>query len=349
MSSRIDNYWYGHRRPLVWLWPLAWLWQWVSSARRRRYGSRKQGYRPALPVLVVGNITVGGTGKSPFVAWLVARLQARSYRPVILSRGYGGQSEHYPMLVTADSDPVECGDEPVMLAQQCGCYVVVDPRRARAAAYAERQLLGDILVCDDGLQHYPLQRDMEFALFDGARGAGNQAPVPVGPLREPLSRLRQVSFCLSTGTPSHSSWSAIRRPTETVHEVRQGPWRLRHLHTGEIRALDWLHGLTINAVAGIANPNRFFDTLTELDAKVIPHPFPDHYAFRVSDFQLDHGPVVMTAKDAVKCRHVAPEETWVLDVMSEPVEDLEDALFQRLNEIERQRRPMPTTEESTRG
>jgi len=332
--SRIDRLWYSQRRPLRLLAPLAVLFGWIARRRRRNYLSGKTAaHRPALPVLVVGNITVGGTGKSPFTAWLIAWLQKEGWRPVILSRGYGGTADHYPHLVTGASDTAASGDEPVMLAQQTHCYVVVDPRRARAAAYVEEHALGDILVCDDGLQHYALARDVEFALFDGSRGAGNTELLPVGPLRESLDRLNDVDFCVSTGDPVHPSWQAIRPMVSKVHQVRHEPVRLRNLHTEEMMPLTWLSGRTVNGVAGIANPSRFFDTLFALGAKVIPHPFSDHHCFTAKDLALEHGPVVMTAKDAVKCKAIPRDDIWVLDVIAQPDDEMPALLQTRLKEI----------------
>lgn len=332
MKSRLDRFWYQQRKPLWWLWPLSQLFALLVAWRKRRL--QRRAYRSRLPVLVVGNITVGGTGKSPFTAWLADFVRGKGWHPVILSRGYGGSGRQYPQLVGPDSDAAECGDEPVMLAQQTGCPVVVDPLRARAAAWVEEQGLGTLLICDDGLQHYRLARDIEFVLFDGARGAGNQSLLPVGPLREPLRRLQGADYCIATGEPAHSSWSCIRHFASVVHQVKQQPGQLRHLHSDEVRSLQWLSGKTVNAVAGIANPERFFDSLIQLGAKVIPHPFSDHHRFVAGDFSLSHGPVVMTAKDAVKCRHIAPDDVWVLDVMAVPDAAMTRLLSRQLAELD---------------
>lgn len=198
MSSLVDRLWYGGGRPLRWLMPLSWLYQAVAeavAARPGRNATRACRCRwwwwatspPAVP------------GKSPLTARLVAAMVAAGWRPVILSRGYRGRSREYPLRVTGDSDPALAGDEPVMLAQATGVPVVVDPRRSRAAAHALSQSLGDVLICDDGLQHYALPRDIELAVFDASRGLGNGALIPVGPLREPVSRLTGVDFVLVNG------------------------------------------------------------------------------------------------------------------------------------------------------
>lgn len=332
MTNRIDRLWYERKRPLALLRPLAALFAALVRWRRNAFLlGRRSVTRMPMPVLVVGNITVGGTGKSPFTAWLVRHLQDQGWRPVILSRGYGGSADHHPFLVTGECDPAESGDEPVMLAQQTGAYVVVDPRRSRGAQYAYHQALGDILVCDDGLQHYPLGRDLEFCIFDGSRGIGNGALLPAGPLREPAQRATEADFLLLNGPASHSS---LQRPPLSHchwHQLTLTPLRLRELHTGEIQCLNWLEGRIINAVAGIGNPGRYFDMLCELGAKVIPHRFPDHHHFRASDLRVNHGPLVMTAKDAVKCQSIAPENTWILDVVAEPDAALREALDKRLD------------------
>ena len=331
MSQRITRLWYTDAKPLRWLAPLARLFGWLSARRRQAYHQgRKRVYRSALPVLVIGNLTAGGTGKSPFTAWLAAYLRRQGWRPVILSRGYGAHPDHYPFLVVADSDPEDCGDEPVMLAQQTGLCVLVDPRRARAAQYAEQQNLGDILICDDGLQHYALERDLEFCIFDGAHGPGNGELLPVGPLREGLDRVRTVDFCLSTGAPSHAAFSRPPLNERQWHGIQLVPKVLRRLVDEEMRPLEWLNGRVVNAVAGIAHPTRFFDTLNELGARVIPHAYGDHHRFQAEDLSFLHGPVVMTAKDAVKCRDIAGGEVWVLDVIAQPGEAFETLLEQRL-------------------
>ena len=334
MSQRISRLWYTPNKPLWWLAPLARLYGRLADARRKAYqDGRRCARHPGVPVLVVGNLTAGGSGKSPFTAWLAGYLRRHGWRPVILSRGYGGHPDHYPFMVVSSSDPRDCGDEPVMLAQQSGLCVMVDPRRSRAAEYAVSQHLGDILVCDDGLQHYALARDLEFCIFDGARGPGNGELMPVGPLRERPERALEVDFCLSTGPPTHPAFGQPPLNRRQWHAIELVPNGLRRLINGETRPLEWLNGQVINAVAGIANPCRFFDTLNDLGARVIPHAFSDHHRFRASDLRLTHGPVVMTAKDGVKCGSIATEDTWVLDVIAQPGQGFETLLEQRLAEI----------------
>lgn len=306
----VDRLWYGEGQPLWPLWPLAWLYRWISRRRRVAYLSgRRQISRPPIPVIVVGNITAGGTGKSPLTLAIVEHLKRRGWRPAIVSRGYGGKSENYPLLVTPETTAALSGDEPLMLARQGDVPVVVDPKRARAAQWAYDEQLADVLVCDDGLQHYALGRDLEIAVFDGARGVGNGAPMPVGPLREPPDRIAEVDAVVFNGKPVQQ----LNYPHGITMQFE--PHQLTNILTGETRAVDWLHGQTVTAVAGIGNPGRFFDTLRVLGANVEERPLPDHHEFRREDLAHPVGqPLVMTAKDAVKCADLIDADGWSLEV-----------------------------------
>lgn len=329
----VDRLWYGQRRPLWPLWPLAWLYRRIATRRRRQGMALAAGRQLPAPVIVVGNITAGGTGKSPLTAWLVDFLRDQGWRPVILTRGYGGTSSRYPLLVTPTTDPAEGGDEPVMLAQQTGVPVVVDPDRYQGGRWALEQDLGDVLVCDDGLQHYRLPRDLELAVVDARRGFGNGAPIPVGPLREPPERLDSVDFVIANG----EALPAIAHPRQVVMNLQ--PAVLRHLYTGKTCPLTDLAGRKVRAVAGIGNPVRFFETLEHLDARVRGRALPDHHRFSAAD--LETGPdewLVMTAKDAVKCRALGEGrggETahWVLEVSASLPEDFGATLLDRLGKV----------------
>ncbi|WP_417514015.1 tetraacyldisaccharide 4'-kinase [Marinobacter sp.] len=336
MTSLIERLWYGKGRPLLILSPFSWIYRAVSDARRQKAHDAYVQKLP-VPVVVVGNITAGGTGKSPLTAWLVDEIRSAGWRPVILSRGYGGKSAGYPLLVTEDTLPALAGDEPVMLAQATSVPVVVDPDRRRGAAFALDNALGDVLISDDGLQHYRLPRDIELAVFDGARGIGNGALIPVGPLREPVSRLNSVDFVVVNGTdtadenglvPLHS-FAGIAHPQ--MYAMRLKPTRLVNLKTGETRSPESLQGQKIRAIAGIGNPTRFFDTLKALGAKLIAVPFPDHHRFRPEDLGTESGHMlVMTAKDGVKCRGFAPDNAWVLYVEAELPKAFSEAVLAKL-------------------
>lgn len=323
MTGSVDRLWYGQRRPLWPLWPAACLYR--SIARRRREKLQREQTSLPVPVIVVGNITAGGTGKSPLTAWLVRFLIQQGWRPVILSRGYGARGVHSPVLVTPAASADQVGDEPLMLAAQTGCPVVVDPDRLRGANWALQQDLGNILVCDDGLQHYRLPRTLEIAVFDGSRGVGNGAPIPVGPLREPVSRLKQVDFVVVNGDPGS------RVPVHTSCSVMNlEPVALTNLMTGEREPLSWLSGRDVSAVAGIGNPERFFVTLRSLGARVKGVGMPDHHRYRPEDLLPGQGPVIITAKDAVKARQYAHPDCWILDVEARLPDSFEAALLARL-------------------
>ena len=315
MSSLIDRLWYSRNRPLGFLAPLAWLYRRIAASRQRKALAIDVAAL-AAPVVVVGNITAGGTGKSPLTAWLVIQLRNAGWRPVILSRGYGGKAGHYPFPVNADSDARTAGDEPVMLARATGCSVVVDPQRLRAAHYAIDQNLGNVLVCDDGLQHYALPRDIEIAVFDASRGVGNGASIPVGPLREPVERLRSVDYIIlnassAADTRRHSQFAGVQH--NAIYTMSLSPMHLLHLATGVQLPVAKLVGRNIVAVAGIGNPARFFDTLNKLGANVTPRAFADHHRFKLGDLKTDSGQwLVMTAKDAVKCQGFAPDNAYAL-------------------------------------
>ncbi|MFC4260418.1 tetraacyldisaccharide 4'-kinase [Marinobacter lacisalsi] len=309
MADWTETLWYGQRCPLWPLLPLAWLYQRIARNRRRRL--QAQAVPLPLPVIVVGNITAGGTGKSPLTAWLAGFLVKQGWRPVILSRGYGSdQPAGGPMLVTADSDPATVGDEPVMLAGQTGCPVVVHPKRLDSARMVMEQGLGDIVLCDDGLQHYYLARDLELAVFDGARGIGNGASLPVGPMRELPARLQDVDFVVVNGDATGPVPEHPRRYKMTLE-----PHRVRNLATGDTHPPQWLSGRDCVALAGIGNPRRFFDQLQALGATVEGRAFADHHRYTEKDITVaDERPLLMTAKDAVKIRPFAHARCWVLEV-----------------------------------
>lgn len=256
----------------------------------------------AVPVIVVGNITVGGTGKTPLVLWIARYLAAHDWRPGIVTRGYRGRGRGWPQIVTAHSDPAMVGDEPVLLARRAGMPVVADPDRPRGV----RQLLArdcDVIVSDDGLQHYRLQRDVEIAVLDGKKGLGNGRCLPAGPLREAPSRLHAVDARVINGGAAAGAWSMKLVPTA-----------FRRVHTPEeMVPLDAFRGRRIHALAGIGNPSRFFNTLRGLGLEVTEHPFPDHYRFREADLHYgDADTIIMTEKDAVKCRDFAGDGVWYL-------------------------------------
>jgi tetraacyldisaccharide 4'-kinase len=318
--------WYsGHRHPLVWLLrPLSWLYGAIVRVRRIAY---RTGWlaseRLPVPVVLVGNLTVGGTGKTPLVLRLVELLRAQGWNPAIITRGYGGRAEHWPQRVTPDSDPDRVGDEPVLLARRSGCVVVAGPDRVAAGRLAIELSDGDILVSDDGLQHYRLARDLEIVLIDGTRGFGNGHCLPAGPLREPPTRLNSADLVLYKGGagPGHRM------------QLRHG--ELVNLHDPtQRRPLSDLSGQRVHAVAGIGYPEPFFRQLEAAGLVVERWPYPDHHRYRAEDGDRWRGlPVVMTEKDAVKCAAFAGADHWSLPVEAVLDPDFESHLLRKTDQL----------------
>ncbi|MCW4151680.1 tetraacyldisaccharide 4'-kinase [Halomonas sp. 18H] len=304
--------------------PLEWLYRRVVQHRARAYGAgRRDTWRAPVPVIVVGNITLGGTGKSPLVAWLARYLSESGWSPGILSRGYGGRAAGYPLRLTPRTPVAESGDEPRMLADQTGCPVVVDPRRPRGGQCL-LEAGCDILISDDGLQHLALERDLELLVVDGQRGLGNGRCLPAGPLRESVERLHQVDAVLVTGELQQGLPVAS-------HGMQLTPIAWRSLTEGMPQPLLPLpFSGTVNALAGIGRPARFFATLDELGVDYVPHAFADHHRFTPADLAFgDQRSLVMTAKDAVKCRELT-RDAWSLDVEAHPDPAFVDWLAARL-------------------
>lgn len=304
-----------------WLWllrPLELVFRTVAALRRQLYRrGLLRTYRAPKPVVVIGNITVGGTGKTPVVIALVEALQARGFRPGVVSRGYGAEPGRFPRTVTHDSSAAQCGDEPLLIFRRTGAPCVVGPDRGAAVRDLLQQDAVDIVIGDDGLQHYALERDLEVALLDAARGVGNGFCLPAGPLREPVSRLDSVDFVL------------YRNGTDPATAFSYQPRAWVNLASGEERGLDAFAGQTVTALAGIGQPAQFFATLSALQIEARKHVFPDHHRFTAGDFAgLPAGPILMTEKDAVKCHALAGEETWFLRIDACLPQGLIDAVAQ---------------------
>ncbi|MGC3871976.1 tetraacyldisaccharide 4'-kinase [Halomonas sp. GXIMD04776] len=328
MSRWVDA-WYRGAGWLKVLIPLEWLYKSIVVRRRRAYMSgRKRAQRLPVPVIVVGNITLGGTGKSPLVAWLGRWLSEQGRRPGIVSRGYGGKAPHYPFQVGVEASVDQSGDEPLMLAQQTGLPVVVDPDRPRGA-WALVEAGCDIVIADDGLQHLALGRDLELVVVDGQRGFGNARCLPAGPLREPLSRLGEVDAVIVNGEPAKT----LPQPG---YRMQLRPMHWRHLMDGVCYPIEKPpFSSSVHALAGIGHPSRFFTTLETLGLDIEKHPLADHHHFSAGDLRFDDElPVVMTAKDAVKCRPFAHRNCWVLDVEAHPESAFIDWLQTRLETLQ---------------
>ncbi|MGY4532447.1 tetraacyldisaccharide 4'-kinase [Pseudomonas sp. TE3786] len=311
-SEKLLNAWYQGHPALRLLWPLECLYRAVVQGKRQRFlAGRGEIYRAPVPVVVVGNITVGGTGKTPIILSLIAHCQARGLKVGVVSRGYGATPPQLPWRVRPEQSASEAGDEPLLIVQRSGVPLMIDPDRSRAVRTLLEQEPLDLILCDDGMQHYRLARDLELLLIDAARGLGNRRCLPAGPLREPVERLQSVDAVLLNGAASDSA--------EGFGFTLQ-PSALVNLRSGERVALDHFPaGQALHAVAGIGNPQRFFNTLEALHWRPIPHAFADHAQFDAAQLTFSSAlPLVMTEKDAVKCRAFAADDWWYLAVDAAP-------------------------------
>lgn len=299
------KFWYRRGPAALLLWPVSLAFAIGVAIRRVLYLVRIfKSAHPGIPVIVVGNISVGGSGKTPLVIWIAEFLKSNGWSPAIISRGYGAKVDA-PRAATVASDAAEVGDEPIVLARRSGCPVWIGPDRiAVAAALRAAHPEVNVLVLDDGLQHYRMRRDIEIAVVD-ARGVGNGFMLPAGPLREPRVRLRTVDAVVAHGASPVKDF-AMSLAGEEVHRMTDARERM---------SLKAFAGRQVHAVAGIGDPNRFFLHVGRAGVKVIPHPFPDHHPFSARDLEFgDELPVLLTEKDAVKLRSAARLNWWVLPV-----------------------------------
>ena len=311
-AERLVNAWYQGHPALFLLRPLEWLYRAVVQRKRQRFlAGQSPSYRAPVPVIVVGNITVGGTGKTPLILYLIEHCRARGLRVGVVSRGYGAQPPSVPWRVTAEQSADEAGDEPLLLVQRSGVALMIDPDRARAVQALLSAEPLDLILCDDGLQHYRLARDLELVLIDAVRGLGNGRCLPAGPLREPQARLQSVDAVLFNGASADSAegFGFTLQPTALVNVAN-----------GERQSLDlFAPGQAVHAVAGIGNPQRFFRTLEALNWRPIAHAFADHATYSAASLDFSPSlPLLMTEKDAVKCRAFAQPDWWYLAVDARP-------------------------------
>lgn len=314
----MDRIWYQQGHPLAYLLsPLSWVYnQWMKL---RFYFYQIGLFKKTAinkPIIVVGNITIGGTGKTPLVIALIEWFKAMGWRPGVISRGYAGGSKMWPQTVETNSDAKLIGDEPLLIKQKTGVPIVVGPHRIADI----KQLLAendcDVVISDDGLQHLAMDRDVEIVVIDEERRFGNGMCLPAGPLRESVERLKTVDFVVMNGGKSELGYQMQLKPGE-IYQL-QNPQNFLN-----IPALN----KNVHAVAGIGNPERFFVTLKTLGLSFEPHIFSDHFLFEKKDFQF--GPnalIIMTEKDAVKCAGFADENFWCLPVQAE----IDSAFFQAL-------------------
>lgn len=321
LANALVSAWYKKHPLLYLLVPAALVYQGAAGLKRLayRYDLKKPRQFP-VPIIVVGNITVGGTGKTPLIIELARQFSRQGYRVGIVSRGYASQKNAQPRLVKPADNPYEFGDEPVLLARRTSCPVVICANRVAAVDFLLAQQKCDLILSDDGMQHYALGRDIEIAVIDGARRFGNRLCLPAGPLREGIGRLKSVDFIVTQG-----------------EQVSSGEFSMQ-LQMGELYNLQqadrvFIKPAQVHAVAGIGNPQRFFSQLSSMGFTVIEHSFPDHYHFKPKDIDFGQdGIVIMTEKDAVKCEKFADERHWCLPVKAELDADFFDLLVKRLKD-----------------
>lgn len=341
------NAWYNKAGWLILLRPLSLVFSWLASRRRRRQQALQQQasqqqvsqQKATVPVIVVGNIAVGGTGKTPLVLALSRALHDRGLTAGVLSRGYGGRAPQYPFVVTADSDVAHTGDEARLLRRHSAGPMVVDPDRRRGLQALIDDGRCDVVISDDGLQHYKMARDIEIAVVDGARGLGNGWCLPAGPLREPPSRLAQVDYVVINGANRVFDEYQLSAGDTPVSTMRLVPEYWVNVKTGERAQLQALplpadHSGDIHALAGIGNPQRFFDTLGELGVQATCHAYADHHAYSAVELGFARDKVLlMTEKDAVKCEAFAAEHWWYLVVSAELTRDFREAFCDQVANI----------------
>ena len=323
MSRWLQGVWYGGSRVPLLLRLFSWLFALAAAKRRLLYRTGIfRTYSPGCPVLVVGNITVGGSGKTPLTLWLAERLSRRGFKVGIVLRGYGRAGKGV-QRVHPDSEVQAVGDEALLLAQRSGVPVAVGTDRVAAARLLVDEGL-TLILADDGLQHLRLSRQAEIAVIDAQRGFGNGLLLPAGPLRERPSRLKRVSAVVLNGEGCADWPGALRM----------------HLHGAQLLAVDgsgrrealsaW-SGRSVHALAGIGHPERFFASLEQAGLKVKPHAFADHHCYQAADLEFPGAlPVLMTEKDAVKCRTLAGPDCWYLPVVAEFTEEAAAELLRRI-------------------
>ena len=319
IAKAIERQWY--RQGPGWLWPLLPLelfFRRVVSFRRKKLNDNA--YLPNIPIIIIGNLTVGGTGKTPLLIALVKHLHSRGYRPGLVSRGHGRKSEQL-FVVDVNSTAADVGDEPLLLFRQTGCPVVVHEDRTKAAKVLIEHAPVDLILADDGLQHYRLGRHVEIGVVDTARLFGNKHCLPLGPLREPLSRLAELNCIVLTSLApvNKSIFSNFPVMSTPIFNAVTQPVVWRSLDGHSTRPLHAFKHNDVVAVAGIGNPNKFYDTLKQLGMNFTTRSFPDHHPYCAEDFSFQQenavfNPCVMTSKDAVKCREFDLKNCWYLEI-----------------------------------
>jgi tetraacyldisaccharide 4'-kinase len=336
-AERLSNAWY-QKALWPWLfWPLSLLFGFVLFVRSLFKSSPAPS---SVPVIVVGNITAGGTGKSPLVSHLVRFFEAKGFRVGVVSRGYGVAIPYSEVrVVRMDSKASEVGDEPLMLKQLLGCDIALSPDRQKAVDYLVSAGV-ELVISDDGLQHHKMHRDIELCVIDGKRGLGNGQLLPVGPLREPVSRLAKVDAIVCNGALEADS-KLLFGASDSVFRTHMQlvPKLFVRLDGSEsmdaVSFVERYASERFSAIAAIGNPQRFFDTLRTLGLRCEGYSYPDHYAYRQADLDEKTTAILMTEKDAAKCKDLHCENAWFLRVEPELQDNLGERLYNQLNEMGR--------------
>ena len=325
-SSRsfVVDSWYNKSFWLYLLYPFSILFSYLTSRRRRKFLKNKtESFSAKIPIIVVGNLTIGGTGKTPLVKYIASELIKKGYKPGIVSRGYGGKFKE-TLKVDSNTSVKQTGDEAQILSK-LNIPFYIDKNRVRAVEKIIENHDCDVIISDDGLQHYKMKRDIEIAVIDGKRRFGNKLTFPAGPLRESIKRLSSVDFVVNNSGPTE----------ENEFLMSISPSEFVHLKSGKSYGVeDWPMHNQVHAVAGLGNPGRFFDLLDKLGFDIVRHPYPDHHNFDSSDlFYLDHLPIIMTEKDASKCKDFDNNKIWYLKIDADVNNKFIDQLQSKLEEI----------------
>ena len=337
----LERAWYKNSTWLLFLRPVSAVFALLAKRRRESQQSQAAG-KPKVPVIVVGNISAGGTGKTPVVIALVKALKKKGFNPAVVSRGYGGKAEITPLFVDEKTSVLLSGDEAKLIATKTNAPVIVDPDRPAAVKYAIKHHKADVIISDDGLQHYLMARTIEIAVVDGKRLFGNNQVFPAGPLREPVARLNEVDYVFLNGQKDEiENYQQLNDETKQIldrsTELSVQPTFFVNQHTGERKpyfGAPFNMGSKLIAVTGIGNPERFFALLETLPYDVTRHPFADHHQFQASDFASlakdDKHPIVMTEKDAVKCEEFAAKNFWLLQIELKLPDELIESIVAKL-------------------
>ena len=324
-ANFIETAWYKNKLWIKLFYPLSVIFNLISGYRRRQLS--KSSWKPKIKTIVVGNITVGGNGKTPFVIWLANLLKKNGYKPGIVSRGYKSASKNFPLEIDSETDVYSSGDEPKIIFNSTKCPVVIGPNRVKSSKYLLNKHECDVLITDDGLQHYSLGRDVEIAMVDGIKKFGNKLTLPSGPLREPINRLEEVDFVVNTN--SFLKKEDERKNNEFLMTYKPISW-ININSKKQIEIHEWPYQKIVHAVAGISNPGNFFSSLRSLGFEVVEHIFPDHYNFSKNDFEnLLDLPVIMTEKDAVKCEFL-DDNFWYLKIEAQISEGMEQKIIEQI-------------------